>query len=367
MTMDPTCDDLGATAEAQKVEAFLDAGARFEADSLALAAEVEGTCDAIAADLGVTVPSAAEGELQVEASCAAVSQEIRAILDASLPAGASLELIYEPPVCSFALDAMAECVAECDVNVDANVEVECTEGRLVGSCSGTCTGECRVEGAVECDSSCSGTCTGSCTGTCFGACDGECSAFDGEGNCVGTCTGTCEGSCSGTCSGSCEGSCTAGVAGTCEGTCAGSCDVELEAPRCEGMASVEADATCEAACEAEVSARAECTEPEVALYVSAEVDPAAQARLAELVTTLQANYPRLLVAQEKLMLVASSGAEMVTAFEGAADAAGELGFRASACFASTTLDAASALSTVEVSLSVTVEVSASVSAEANAG
>src|SRR5690606_13185534 len=109
----PSCDDLGTSADAVKLEAFLDAGARFEADSIALAEEVEATCAAMAADLGIEVPTATGDELQVEVTCGALGVEIESIIDAALPAGASLEVVYEPPVCTVSVDAMAECVARC--------------------------------------------------------------------------------------------------------------------------------------------------------------------------------------------------------------------------------------------------------------
>lgn len=358
------CRDLGTGAEAQKLEAFLDTGARFESDALALSDSVEAECAAMAAELGISVPMATEDELQVDVTCRAVAAEIESVVDTSLPAGAMLQLEYVPPVCSFEIDAMADCIAECDASVTADVQVECTEGRLVGACSGSCTGECRVEGEVACEAECQGSCTGSCEGSCFGTCDGECSVLDAEGNCAGTCTGTCTGSCTGTCSGTCSGTCVADVTGSCEGTCAGSCDVDFEAPRCEGDAEVDADVECRAACEAELSARAECTEPSLTIYVTAEVDPAAQARLAELVTTLHAHLPRLLALQAQLTGVVETGAELVTTFEDAARAAGRLSVTAGLCFADTTMGVVEAMSEVEVSLTVTVEVSASVTATA---
>jgi hypothetical protein len=358
------CGDLGATAEAQKVEAFLATGARFETQSRALTNEVEATCRAMARDLGLTVRTAGPGERQVVVTCEALSAEIESIVDAALPAGSRLDVEFVPPRCSVAVDAMAQCVAECDVNVSADVAVTCTEGRLVGGCSGTCMGECSVRGEIACDARCEGTCTGSCTGTCVGACDGECSAVDGEGNCIGTCSGTCNGSCTGSCSGSCSGTCVADVSGSCTGTCAGSCDVDFVAPRCEGQAQVQADAQCQAACEADVSLDAQCTEPSVAIYASAEIDPAAQARLVALVETLRVNYPRFLALTARLAVVAESGAELVRTFNAAADAAGRLSFAAGTCFAATTARAVDALATVSATVTVTVEVNASVSASA---
>lgn len=358
------CDDLGADADAQKVSAFIDTAARFEADAVALEGEVDATCAAMAADLGIEVPAATADQLQVEATCGAVQAEIEAIIDAALPAGASLTLVYDPPVCSIDLDAYASCVAECDADVSADVMVECTEGRLVGQCSGTCSGECRVDGSVACDAECRGTCEGTCSGTCTGTCDGTCSLTDAEGNCVGTCDGTCTGTCSATCSGSCEGTCVADVEGSCEGTCAGSCDVDYEAPRCEGQADVMADVECQAACEASVDVQAECTEPSVMIAADVAIEPAAQERFAALLGTLHRNYPRFLALSARLEAVAGSGADLVVAFDGAAGAAERSGLRAAACLTEASAVALQTVADLEVTVSVTVEVNASVSAAA---
>jgi hypothetical protein len=298
------CGELGQSADAQKVEAFLETGARFEEDSLALASEVEGVCTVMAADLGVEVPSAQGEQLQVEATCRAVANEIHTIIDEALPSGATIEMAYTPPVCSFELDAMASCVAECDASFVAENNVTCEGGQLVGACEGTCSGECRADGT------------------------------------------------------------TSEVQGYCAGECAGSCDVAMQAPRCEGEAYVEADAHCEAACDARIDARAECTEPSLEMSWSIDVDPAAQARFDALIATLEANYPRLLALTARLENVVASGGELVTAFEGAAGAAGNLGYMATMCFADSTLLAASSLATIEVTMTVSVEVSASATAQA---
>ncbi len=358
------CDDFGIDADAQKVEAFLDTGARFATDSVVLHDQVEATCRAIATDLGVTPPAAMPDQLQVEATCLAVRDEIAVIVDAALPAGATLTLDFVPPVCTVDIDAYGACVAECDANVAVDAEVMCEEGRLSGRCSGTCTGRCTVDGTVECAARCSGTCTGSCNGTCAGQCDGTCSAMDAEGNCVGTCEGTCTGSCDAACTGSCEGSCIVDVEGTCTGTCTGSCDVEFEAPRCEGDLDVMADVDCRAACEARIDASAECTEPSVAVYFEGTVDPEGQERLLALIAALERSYPRLLALQAQLGEIATSGALLVDTFDSAQAAARRLGVRATACFVDATAVAVESVATIDVTLSVTVQVSASATATA---
>lgn len=358
------CNDFGVDADAQKVEAFLDTADRFATDSIGLANQVEAACRAIATDLDVTPPVATADQLQVEATCLAARDEIRAIVDAALPMGATLTLDFVPPVCSVDIDAYGACVAECDANVSVDAQVTCEEGRLSGRCSGMCTGSCRVDGTVDCDARCSGTCTGTCTGTCAGQCEGACSAMDAEGRCVGTCDGTCMGSCSAQCMGMCEGSCIVDVDGSCSGTCTGSCDVMFEAPRCEGDVDIMADVDCRAACEARVDVTAECTEPSVAVYFDGTIDPAGQARLLALITTLERNYPRLLALEAQLTAIATSSAQLVATFDSAAAAARRLGVRATACFADATAVAVESAATVDVTLSVTVEVTASASATA---
>ena len=67
------CDELGADADARKIEAFLTTADRFERETNALASDVEATCASMAADLGITVPRATEGSLQVDATCRAVA------------------------------------------------------------------------------------------------------------------------------------------------------------------------------------------------------------------------------------------------------------------------------------------------------
>ena len=144
------CGALGADADAQKIGAFLDTSARFEADTLALSADVEATCAAMAADLGMEIPSATEDQLQVEATCGALAIEIRAIVDAALPRDASLDVAYDAPQCTVDLEAMASCVAECDASLAASSEVECIDGPE----QRTCTGDSSARADAQCEASC---------------------------------------------------------------------------------------------------------------------------------------------------------------------------------------------------------------------
>ncbi|MCB9595400.1 MAG: hypothetical protein H6719_21955 [Sandaracinaceae bacterium] len=144
------CDDLGADADAQKIEAFLTTATRFERETNALADDVEATCAAMASDLGIAVPRATEGSLQVDATCSAVAAEIDAIVEASLPRDATLEVAYDAPVCTVSLDAMASCVARCDADLSASSEVTCEEN-VVGR---SCWGDSEARADAQCEAAC---------------------------------------------------------------------------------------------------------------------------------------------------------------------------------------------------------------------
>lgn len=144
------CGALGADADAQKVEAFLDTSARFEADTLALSADVEATCAAMADDLGMEIPSATGDQLQVEATCGALAVEIHSIVDAALPRDASLDVTYDAPVCTVDLDAMASCVAECDASLAASSDIECVDSAE----QRICTGDSSARADAQCEASC---------------------------------------------------------------------------------------------------------------------------------------------------------------------------------------------------------------------
>lgn len=256
------CDELGADGPGLRAQAVVRAVDTLAAEADQLSTELLGVCNDLAMELGVEAPAPMEGQEEREATCAAVAAEIEAII---AEADASVTVIVTPPVCSFSVDVLADCVAECDVDVTAAPEVTCTGGEISGSCDAMCEGTCTVEASAECTGECSATCTGTCSGACTGTCDGTCSATDDEGNCVGTCDGTCTGSCSAECSGSCSGSCTAEANGMCEGTCSGGCSGEFTEPMCDGSANVEANAECQATCESEITAEATCSEPSVSV------------------------------------------------------------------------------------------------------
>ncbi len=144
------CDELGADADARKIEAFLATSARFEREVNDLAGDVEATCAAMAADLGVPVPRATEGSLQVDATCTAVAAEIQAIVADALPRDATVEVVAEAPECTVDLDVMASCVARCDAELAASSEVTCEEN-VVGR---SCYGDSSVRADAQCEAAC---------------------------------------------------------------------------------------------------------------------------------------------------------------------------------------------------------------------
>ena len=90
--------------------------------------------------------------------------------------------------------------------------------------------------------------------------------------------------------GSCELAADAQV--QCNADCSGSCDVQFKAPRCKAelkppSAECQGSAECSGSCEASASARASCKEPAVNIAGAAEAEA--------VISTLQANLPRLLV------------------------------------------------------------------------
>lgn len=205
---------------------------------------------------------------------------------------ASVSIDFEPPQCSASVSAKANCQAKCSVDGSCDIKANpptCEGGSLEVSCSGSCTAS--GGASVNCTGSCTGGCTGECTVTtgsveCAGECEGTCSAggmaggtgIQADGSCEGLCEGTCKATapgamCSGTCSGSCDAACeaTANVDVTCDGECSG----EFEPLRCEGgtlEGGCEVEAECDANCDASVSAKAECTPPELTVNVTGDAN-----------------------------------------------------------------------------------------------
>ena len=355
--------DFGEGAGAAKLEGFLRATIAANGGIASVETDLVTACSAIATDLGVPAAEleggGAEPGARVRRVCGAMAAKLSADLRAKLPQGARLVLAYSPPVCAVNMQAVAQASAQCDANVSADAEVQC-DGHLTGQCSANCTGTC----SGSCGGSCEGTCNGSCGGDCNGTCDGRCARRGPDGQCAGRCTGTCQGSCSANCQGSCSGTCT----GSCDAQCSGECSVDFQAPRCEGQANVEASAECRAQANVEASADVECTEPSVVISVSGNPGADVMATLEGPINTLQANWPKILIAARKIEQVirpnieafASASAGIAGSFSGLI---GEVGAEGVACATSAGQVASGLAARAEASASVSVEMSASVSVQ----
>ncbi len=374
---DPTCSTstfnvdgntfvtFGTTADARKVDAFLQATLDLNAATVQIHDGITATCAAIGTDLGIA-PSQyvaqSAGELPVAYTCRRVATEVRAILNAALPAGQALTLTITPPVCQVDLNVVAQCNARCTGSASATVP-QCT-GTVVVDCTGSCSGSCAGTCDATCTGTCDGTCTGRCGGTCTGQCSGQCDARDSTGRCIGTCMGTCTGRCSAMCTGGCTGSCSAGCSGSCRGECTGTCSVPGTV-HCDGTFAAQADVQCSAACAAQANARATCTDPQVIIGTAVTVTPAALDRLNTLVTSLQRNYPRMLLNADRIRrVVQQSAPTFVQSLNGAGTAASHVGLTAVACFARAAVVSAEMANRFSVSAQVTVDFSATVSATA---
>lgn len=360
--------DFGASAAAQKLEAFLSASADFTAS----AGELEGSLLAACTDIAqkLEVPAAElqppPNEPAVKVVCGAASAHLKAELT-DLRAQAKLKVAVEaePPRCEVSMDAYAACAAECDVNVQpGQVDLQCEGGEIVGTCKGECTGSCSAEVAGKCGGECEGTCEGGCGGTCHGACDGTCSATNAAGECEGKCSGTCHGTCSAKCKGTCSGECWVKGNAQCSGECKGGCSVAYEAPRCTGnVTPPQMDADCKASCDAKLQAKAECKPGHVSVSVKGKVKTDVEARLAKVRAALESSWGAVVLARARLERVGASAQAMVKTAESVPGAIGELGIGAAGC----ATQAAGGILRASASISVSVQASASISGAASAG
>ena len=275
-------------------------------------ADVTAACQGIATDMGdTTSPAGKEGTDLMNFWCA----EAKAQISATLTAGVSLTVAFEPPQCSASLSVNADCQAHCSASGSCDVMAHpptCMGGTLEVKCMGSCSAT--AGASIDCTGSCSGNCSGSCEASggvavdCQGKCDGTCAAKAGVGNGMGaqadgTCQGTCSGkcnisatapmaTCSGTCSGKCDAKCAAmgSVAAQCSGTCTGmGTPLSCKGGTLSGGCMV--DAHCSANCNASASAKADCSPPSLTIAVVGT----ATAQVNVLVNTLEANLGKLIV------------------------------------------------------------------------
>lgn len=303
--VDKFCD----TSLTANIDATLEAAKLLETRAKMIESDVAAACAAIAEDLDED----GFDEKNVEEACAAADRAIAA----HLGAGIEIELIATPPRCHIDAQARVDCEAGCQIDIECTepeLHVRCEEGKFAVECDVDCEAnveaycELEAEFVAECQGSCEGYCEGGCEGSCSGSCDGRCNgecegSTDGDGRCDGICHGSCEGSCSGSCSGTCAGSCEgscrveanakADCGANADFYCRGGCSKEISPPRCEGSFEpprCEGDAECHASCEAQANFAAECTEGSIHVEVRADGEGAA-----ELVDTLKANLPKLLL------------------------------------------------------------------------
>jgi hypothetical protein len=348
-----------------KYMALAQASADLGAVAAGAVTDVAIACENIARDLGATAAdtdaaAAKTGSAKVTAMCALATAQIEATFGAKAEVKGTLNVDFQPPVCTASVSAQAKCEGSCsgDVKCDAMAKLPTCEG---GKLSVECKGSCEVTAETP---------KISCTGTCGGKCEGSCKAEAGatvacEGTCEGTCTADAAGGtgmngiqADGSCKGKCEGKCTAkaGVeiecAGTCEGTCDATCEAspgvakvkcdgeckgEFEAPKCEGGSAkidCDADVECKASCESSASAKAECKPPSLNIdyAITGTADAEAQAKIDVGLASLKANLPNLLV------VLKARGAAFTAGIKGTLDASGsvaakggDLSVKATAC------------------------------------
>jgi hypothetical protein len=157
--VDPnTCGNYAASDAGKKLKAFLAATVTLNEAVIEAEAEMKVSCDAMATELGVST----DGDTATV--CKAVSDSIKEHLSVGLKAGAKLELVYDPPVCTINAEAAASAAASCEGSASADIGVACN-----GVCEGKCDGTC--EGSSGDGGECNGTCEGSCQGSCQGYAD----------------------------------------------------------------------------------------------------------------------------------------------------------------------------------------------------
>jgi len=346
----------------QGVDGFFQASLNFTGTANELATNLKTEFDGLKADLEIT------DEEVTAAGKAGIAGAVVAKLKADY--NATIKVDAEPPRCD--IDAHASVMVSAQCQAEANCEVDATAPMASFECHGSCdvkasamvdcgaTAEasCKFKGPdVACTGSCSGTCTvdanvaagctGTCSGNCTGKCDGTCSGgTDKDGNCKGSCSGTCTGTCdaeckieggvAANCTGKCSGECTVtGPKLDCTAAVEAHCDAKANASvMCDGecngsftplmvLAKCDAKASCDAQAKADASLKVECHPPslDVKVVVDGTLDATAKAKLDFKIASLKGHLVNILVSLKKGGIVVDAGADLVTAGEGAVDAA----------------------------------------------
>lgn len=324
--------DLGATAAAQKVEAFVGSAAAFHQSATELNNGLRDGCMQIATALEIPQSelSGGEGPEGTRRICERASRQLREEITSLRASGhLSMRLDVQPPRCDVSVDAYGRCAADCDVNYrPGSAEIRCEGGELRGTCSAQCTGSCAVE----------------VNGTCNGTCEGQCSATDAQGRCTGTC----------------QGRCVAQASGSCGGECRGGCSVAFTEPRCTGRVQPpQMNADCRAACDARLSAQASCQPGRAVLAIDGAVASDLEARVRRVRAALGSGFGAVLMVKERVERTARTGEALARAIAELPSAAQGVGVAAVACAASSVAAVTESVASVNVSVQVSVQVSAS--------
>jgi hypothetical protein len=362
--------NIGGDAKAQvSVQAVGD----FSAIASASIDDLTSACRGIAQDLDAPqadqdAAGAITDKQQAMTKWCGIAVDAIGSVKAKMGASASLKIVATPPVCQASISAKADCQAKCNGGVKCDFKANpptCTGGKLQISCSGSCTAQ--AGASVSCEGSCDANCSGACTADpnigvdCTGKCEGTCTAKAGvgtgtgaqaDGTCNGTCKGTCAVTapnvkCTGSCKGSCSGSCKAQAGASVK--CDGKCDADYQPISCDGgklEGGCSADVKCDGSCDASVSAKAECTPPEVTVTFTATADAEAAGKL---VATLKAHLGVILAFKSRL----EGMAQLTATITGSADAFGSI---KAACIPQVIAAGAAAVSDVTASAQATVSV-----------
>jgi len=338
--------DLGASADAQKMEAFLAATSAYAQAADDLQRETLNACKRIGSALGMS-----DAEMQgsstedMQRICRAANDRYRAEMQAVQNAHIQVNIMAQPPQCSVSVDAYARCAAECNATVTpGSAEIHCEGGEIRGRCTAQCTGSCAVEVHAAC------------SGRCEGACDGQCAASNADGSCNGQCSGTC------------NGNCVASAQASCQGECRGGCSVEFQEPVCTGQVRPpQVDAECQGSCDARMEAQAHCEPGQLQMNVSGATDGEMRGRVDRLRNATRDGLAAIYTLRVRAQRLATAGADVVRRAPGAAGAAANLGVQAVSCATAAAGASARAMAQVNVSVQVSVEVSASASGSASGG
>lgn len=324
--------DLGATAGAQKVEAFIASASAFHQSAMDLNNSLRDGCMQIgtALEIPATELTGGEGPEGTRSVCERAARGLREEMTALRgSANLTLRMDVQPPRCEISVDAYGRCAGECDVSYrPGSAEVQCEGGELRGSCSAQCTGNCAVD----------------VNGSCGGTCEGECSATDAQGRCTGTCRGRC----------------VAQATGSCGGECRGGCSVAFTEPRCTGrVVPPQVNADCRAACDARLNAQATCQPGRAVLAIDGNVSSDLEARVRRVRAALGSGFGAVMTVRERVERTARTGETLARAIAQLPSAAQQIGVAAGICAASSVAAVGQAVASVNVSVQVSVQVSAS--------